>query len=430
MSGVPEAPQAAGEQTPDASAGGEDLLGVRIAAALVDLALRSALFALLAATIGDSTVDEGRFSFTLDGTGLALYLVLVFVYYLAFELTIGQTIGKLLLSVRVVRTDPGRPSVAAIAIRTLLRGVDWLPVLYLVGFITMLATGARRQRLGDLAARTGMARAQPIKRRGVAAATVAVVFLVLTGVSFYRAGDDDTTDPTAQPTRNQDSNAVPQGGVLLQDDFSDRSSGWQGAALHEGETGYVDGAYRIFVRQAGRQLWANTGGDARVQALRVRFDAIQLTGTSGDLLGAGYYTDVASKGLRGGDRTRRPRPRDRRVRWRQLQAARVLRGAGHGHPSATSGEQAQRRLRRPARRLGRRDPHRQRREARSGRRRNRRARVRRCGPPRRHHKRRRRGTLRRPRRNRAPTQIGAARSPTNVGRRPGTTASTPRRACT
>src|SRR4029434_649943 len=71
----------------------------------------------------------------------------------------GQTVGKLLTGVRVVRADGDRPPVGAVAIRTVVRLVDWLPLLYLVGFLTMLATGARRQRLGNLAARTGIARA-------------------------------------------------------------------------------------------------------------------------------------------------------------------------------------------------------------------------------------------------------------------------------
>lgn len=109
MSVVP-APPPVSEHVPDVSAGGEDLLGIRIAAALIDLALLSALFAILAATIGESTVEEGMFSFTLGGGRLVLYFGLVFVYYVALELAIGQTVGKLLLSVRVVRTDGGRPS--------------------------------------------------------------------------------------------------------------------------------------------------------------------------------------------------------------------------------------------------------------------------------------------------------------------------------
>jgi hypothetical protein len=75
--------------------------------------------------------------------------------------------------------------VAAIAVRTLLRIVDWLPALYLVGFIAMLATGERRMRLGDLAARTRVARALPGGRRGLALVPVALVAVLLALSAYY-----------------------------------------------------------------------------------------------------------------------------------------------------------------------------------------------------------------------------------------------------
>jgi hypothetical protein len=79
-----------------------------------------------------------------------------------------------------------------VAIRTVVRLVDWLPLLYLVGFLTLLATGARRQRLGDLAARTGIARAAPIRHRGAVGAVVAsTLVLVLAGSVVYVATSDE-----------------------------------------------------------------------------------------------------------------------------------------------------------------------------------------------------------------------------------------------
>lgn len=165
----------------------EDVLGRRIGAALIDLALMVAVFAILAATIGESTVEGGELSFELTGAEGALYLALVLLYYFALEAAIGQTVGKLLLGLRVVRTGGRHPSTVAIAVRTLLRVVDWLPFLYLVGFISMMATGARRQRLGDLAAKTGMGQAPPVKHRGLAAAATALVVVLLLGFSSYRA---------------------------------------------------------------------------------------------------------------------------------------------------------------------------------------------------------------------------------------------------
>jgi hypothetical protein len=57
------------------------------------------------------------------------------------------------MKLRVVRAD-GRPAgMSEIAVRTVLRVVDGIG-LYIVGLIVMLATGQRRQRLGDMAAGT------------------------------------------------------------------------------------------------------------------------------------------------------------------------------------------------------------------------------------------------------------------------------------
>jgi uncharacterized RDD family membrane protein YckC len=170
------------------------VLGARSGAAMIDLVLLFGLFIILSVTIGEASVGGGGFSFYLDNAiDSALLLGLVLVYYFALEATIGQTVGKLLVGVRVVRADGDRPSVGAVAIRTVLRVVDWLPLLYLVGFLTALVTGARQQRLGDLAARTGIARAVPLRHRGRAvAAFVSTLVLVVGGSVVYAASDGGT----------------------------------------------------------------------------------------------------------------------------------------------------------------------------------------------------------------------------------------------
>jgi uncharacterized RDD family membrane protein YckC len=151
-------------------------LGRRVSAALVDIALLAVLFLILGLATGGTpahTLPPGvvdiRATFwigpwwirfgevTVAGWWLALYLAMLLTYYFAMEATTGRTAGKLLLGLRVTSRDGTRPSTAAIAARTLLRLVDWLPLLYLAGFITTLATGRRRQRLGDLTARTEVA---------------------------------------------------------------------------------------------------------------------------------------------------------------------------------------------------------------------------------------------------------------------------------
>ena len=298
MNGVP-APESGSTEPPSAARPGqEDLLGSRIGAALIDLALLVAVFAILAATIGESTVGDGGFSFDLYGTEAALYFALVLLYYFALEVAIGQTVGKLLLGLRVVRTNGSRPSLAAIGIRTLLRVVDWLPFLYLIGFIAMLATGPRRLRLGDLAARTSVERALPVRHRSLAAAAVAVVVLVLLGLSFYRAtvssSDGELTGREAEPTPTEETLALREGAILLRDSFSDPRSGWDSEVFEEGEIGYIDGTYRILVKDEDLQLWGNIGVDQRLDALRLEVEATQLAGASGDLVGARCYTDVDS----------------------------------------------------------------------------------------------------------------------------------------
>jgi uncharacterized RDD family membrane protein YckC len=186
---------------PDAHAHGSNLLGPRIAAALIDIALLLVLLVVLAVLVGEASVEGGTFSFALGGASMALYVALVLLYYLVLEWTIGQTVGKLLLGLRVVRAGGGRPSVWAVAIRTVLRIVDWLPLLYLVGFIAMLSTGARPRRLGDLAAGTEIMRADPMRHRRLAAAGLAASLgVILAGSIIYTASNDDEAVQTDRDT--------------------------------------------------------------------------------------------------------------------------------------------------------------------------------------------------------------------------------------
>ncbi|PDW02907.1 RDD family protein [Candidatus Viridilinea mediisalina] len=75
-------------------------------------------------------------------------------FYMAFELVwSGQTPGKRLFGLRVIR-EGGRPlDASAAAIRNLIRVVDLLPFAYGLGVLTMIADRHAR-RLGDLAAGT------------------------------------------------------------------------------------------------------------------------------------------------------------------------------------------------------------------------------------------------------------------------------------
>ena len=131
------------------SATGPQLDNRRVLAGLVDIAIVAVGAALVLfagdSLSGDSSDVRGALGAVI--TGWALY------YYFALESGGGQTVGKKLMKLRVVRAD-GRPAgMREIAVRTILRVVDGVGV-YIVGLITMLATGQRRQRIGDLAAGT------------------------------------------------------------------------------------------------------------------------------------------------------------------------------------------------------------------------------------------------------------------------------------
>jgi uncharacterized RDD family membrane protein YckC len=149
----------------------------RLAAALIDVVVLMGLLVIMAATVGQFSVGATGFNFFVGGPWVLVYMALILLYFFALETLTGQTVGKLMFGVRVQRTDGSRPSAAAIAGRTLLRLVDWLPMLYLVGFIVMMSTGARRQRLGDLAAHTGVTRALPSRRLALAFIPLAAVIV-------------------------------------------------------------------------------------------------------------------------------------------------------------------------------------------------------------------------------------------------------------
>jgi uncharacterized RDD family membrane protein YckC len=121
----------------------------RVAAALIDLAIVAVGGAAILALAG--VLGKGP-----SEIGLPLAAVIVawaLYYYFACESGAGQTVGKRLMRLRVVRTDGGAAGMREVGIRTVLRLID-MQFACLVGLLVMMATGERRGRLGDLAADT------------------------------------------------------------------------------------------------------------------------------------------------------------------------------------------------------------------------------------------------------------------------------------
>jgi len=133
-------------------------LGSRFVAVLIDHLIQGGVYFLigiLAAVLFSAVANRvnllGKWIFAVL---IALYFLLIWGYYTLFEaLWRGQTPGKHIMKLRVIK-DSGRQITFFEALsRNLLRIVDYLPAFYLTGVITMLCT-KRHQRLGDLAAGT------------------------------------------------------------------------------------------------------------------------------------------------------------------------------------------------------------------------------------------------------------------------------------
>ena len=118
----------------------------RVLAGVVDLLIVAA-GAVLVLFAGDAISGDRQGALTAVILGWALY------YYFALESGAGQTVGKKLMKLRVVRADGSAAGMREIAVRTILRVVDGIG-FYVVGLIVMVVTGQRRQRIGDLAAAT------------------------------------------------------------------------------------------------------------------------------------------------------------------------------------------------------------------------------------------------------------------------------------
>lgn len=160
-------------ETPENVTFGYEVAGIgsRFIGALVDHIILGLLLVglniaivVLASTLGgdtSSTVDQSPNASEAEwiaGLVLAIYALLNFAiwwgYYLLFEwLWHGQTPGKRVAHTRVVRLDGAPVGFVPVAVRNLVRIVDFLPVGYGAGVVTMFCNRHAR-RLGDFAAGT------------------------------------------------------------------------------------------------------------------------------------------------------------------------------------------------------------------------------------------------------------------------------------
>jgi len=128
--------------------------GRRIVATIVDGLIFGALFTVMTMLFGTITsVGPANWNGSMPALPSVLYVVIIALYYILLEGYLGQTVGKMLLGIKVIREDNGEvPGLGGASIRTLLRIIDGL-FSYLVAFIAVLISG-KNQRFGDMAAHT------------------------------------------------------------------------------------------------------------------------------------------------------------------------------------------------------------------------------------------------------------------------------------
>lgn len=141
-------------------------LGSRAMAYVVDVGLLGATGLVLYFAASFFIPDPLTSALGLSSLARVLILVggffVMWVYWTLLEVSWnGQTPGKRLLRIRVVKADGSPVTVFASAVRNLLRVVDFLPACYPVGLVTMLVDGKHR-RLGDLLAGTVLVRDEQI----------------------------------------------------------------------------------------------------------------------------------------------------------------------------------------------------------------------------------------------------------------------------
>jgi uncharacterized RDD family membrane protein YckC len=128
-------------------------LGSRFLARLLDSVIQLLIIIALAVVLGVTGSS---------GIGIAFFVIMVFLVVFAYDVVLetlnnGRTVGKMAAGIRVVGLMGEPVRFVTSSVRNIARIADFLPVFYLVGTISIVAT-QHDQRLGDLAGGTVVVR--------------------------------------------------------------------------------------------------------------------------------------------------------------------------------------------------------------------------------------------------------------------------------
>jgi uncharacterized RDD family membrane protein YckC len=134
-------------------------VAIRFVAQLVDVIILGVVFWLLGFTgAGTITIDAATAQVTISplfGLLMLIDVIIAFLYFTVLEGWNGQTVGKMVVKIKVVREDHSSISYGEAAIRTILRIIDLIPFIapYLLAAV-LIWSSEDKQRLGDRVAHT------------------------------------------------------------------------------------------------------------------------------------------------------------------------------------------------------------------------------------------------------------------------------------
>lgn len=140
-------------------------LGIRFLALLLDLLIFCAVFfPVTRLTKGvwiiGSSGHRWRSGLFITDPLCLVFLAVMVLYFILFEGLAGATPGKQAAGIRVVRVEGGKPGIGRALTRNILRIVDGLPALNILG-VLLIARSREKARFGDRIAGTRVIRVRP-----------------------------------------------------------------------------------------------------------------------------------------------------------------------------------------------------------------------------------------------------------------------------
>jgi len=133
-------------------------LGKRFAALLIDFLIFCALFfpvtrIIKGVWIMSASEHQWSYGWFITDPLCLIFLGIMVLYFILLEGLFGATIGKKLLGIRVIGSDGSKPGIWRSFLRNILRAVDSLPVLNILG-VFLIVQSPEKARFGDRAAGT------------------------------------------------------------------------------------------------------------------------------------------------------------------------------------------------------------------------------------------------------------------------------------